>query len=380
MDITQPKPLAPQAKDALKTEEYFVNMGPQHPSTHGVLRLVLKLDGETVLQVIPHLGYIHRAKERMAEWDTYPQIIHLTDRMDYLSGMLCNWAFCLPVEKLQGIQIPERAEYIRVLMGELNRLSSHCLWFGAYGMDLGAATAFFYGFRERELIVDLFEAVTGARLNYEFIRVGGVAKDITEDFIPRVKDICETLKRALVEYEGLVYKNIIFQERTKGIGILTKERALSYGCSGPLLRGSGVKFDLRKNDPYSIYDRFKFEIPVGEKGDCWDRSVVRLEEMRQSIKIIEQAITQIPDGPVMAPGLKAIRPPKGEAYTRVETARGDMGVYLVSEGGTKPYRMKFRSACFSNLSCLAEVSVGWKVADVVSILGSIDLVIPDIDR
>ena len=374
------QPSAPHVKDALKTEDYFVNMGPQHPSTHGVLRLVLKLDGETVLQTIPHLGYIHRGKERMSEWDVYPQLIHLTDRMDYLSGLLCNWAFCLPVEKAQGIVVPERGEYIRVMMGELNRLASHCLWFGAYGMDLGAATAFFYGFRERELIVDLIEAVTGARLNYNFIRIGGVAKDITEDFIPRVTDICETLKRALDEYEGLVYQNVIFQQRTKGIGIISKERAIAYGCGGAVLRGSGVKFDIRKNDPYSIYDRFKFEIPTAETGDCWGRSVVRLNEMRQSVAILEQAIKQIPEGPVMAPGLKAIRPPKGETYCRLETARGDMGVYLVSEGGPKPYRIKYRSACFSNLSILPEISVGWKIADVVSILGSLDVVIPDIDR
>lgn len=372
--------LSPQSKDALKTEEYFVNMGPQHPSTHGVLRLVLKLDGETVLQVIPHLGYIHRGKERMAEWDVYPQLVHLTDRMDYLSGVLCNWAYALTVEKAQLIVVPERAEYIRVLIGELNRLASHCLWFGAYGMDLGAATAFFYGFREREMIVDLMERVTGARLNYEYIRIGGVAKDLTDDFAPRVRDIIETLKKALVQYEGLVYKNVIFQERTKGIGILSREKALSYGCGGAVARASGVNFDVRKNDTYGVYDRFKFDIPVGTKGDCWERSVVRLEEMRQSMRILEQALEQLPAGPVMTPGLKAIRPPKGETYARVETARGDMGVYLVSEGGTKAYRMKFRSACFSNLSALAEMSVGWKIADVVSILGSIDVVIPDVDR
>jgi NADH-quinone oxidoreductase subunit D len=376
MELQQP---TPQSKDALKTEEYFINMGPQHPSTHGVLRLVMKLDGETVLQVIPHLGYIHRSKERMSEWDVYPQLIHLTDRMDYLSGMLCNWSFAQTVEKACGIQIPERAEYIRVIMGELNRLASHCLWFGAYGMDLGAATAFFYGFREREMIVDLIETVTGARLNYNFIRIGGVAKDVTEDFAPRVKDICETMKRALDEYKSLVTGNIIFQQRTQGIGILTREKAISYGTGGAVLRGSGVKFDIRKDDPYSIYDRFQFDIPTGTKGDCWDRYLVRMEEMRQSVRIIEQAMQQIPEGEVMA-AVKAIRPPKGETYCRLETARGDMGVYIVSEGGTKPYRCKYRAACFSNLSALAEISVGWKVADVVSILGSMDVVIPDVDR
>jgi NADH-quinone oxidoreductase subunit D len=294
--------------------------------------------------------------------------------------MLTNWSYCRSVEKLQGIAVPERAEYIRVIIGELNRLSSHCLWFGAYGMDLGAATAFFYGFRERELIVDLFERVCGARLTYNYIRIGGVAKDLTDDFVPRVLEICETIKRAVDQYEALVSGNVIFQERTQGIGILTAEKAISYGCSGPLLRGSGVKFDLRKNEPYSVYDRFQFDVPVGTKGDCWDRYKVRIEEMRQSVRIIEQAIAQLPGGDVMNPTLKAIRPPKGEAYTRLETARGDMGVYIVSEGAVKPYRVKYRSACFSNLACLPEISVGWKVADVVSILGSIDVVIPDVDR
>jgi NADH-quinone oxidoreductase subunit D len=371
--------LTPQSKDALKTEEYWINMGPQHPSTHGVLRLVMKLDGETVLQVVPHLGYIHRSMERMSEWDVYPQLIHFTDRMDYLSAMLTNWAYVQSVEKSLGVQVPERAEYIRVMVGELNRLASHAMWFGAYCMDLGAATAFFYGFRERELIVDLFEAICGQRLTYNYMRIGGVAKDLTEDFIPRVKVICETMKRALDEYEGLVTKNVIFQERTQGIGVLSAEKAISYGCSGPVLRGSGVKKDLRKDDPYSVYDRFEFDIPTASSGDCWGRYLVRMEEMRQSVRILEQAMRQIPEGPVMA-DVKAVRPPKGEYFARLETARGDMGVYFVSQGGTKPYRMKYRTACFSNLACLPEISRGWKVADVVSILGSLDVVIPDIDR
>jgi NADH-quinone oxidoreductase subunit D len=371
--------LTPQSKDALKTEEYWINMGPQHPSTHGVLRLVMKLDGETVLQVVPHLGYIHRSIERMSEWDVYPQLIHFTDRMDYLSAMCTNWAYTQAVEKGLGVQVPERAEYIRVMMAELNRLASHSMWFGAYCMDLGAATAFFYGFREREMVVDLFEAICGQRLTYNYMRIGGVAKDLTDDFVPRVKAICETFKKALDEYEGLVTKNVIFQERTVGIGVLSAEKAISYGCGGAVLRGSGVKFDLRKDDPYSVYPRFQFDVPTASTGDCWGRYLVRMEEMRQSIRILEQAIAQIPGGPVMA-DVKAVRPPKGEYFARLETARGDMGVYFVSQGGTKPYRMKYRTACFSNLSCLPEISVGWKVSDVVSILGSLDVVIPDIDR
>jgi NADH-quinone oxidoreductase subunit D len=371
--------LTPQAKDALKTEEYWINMGPQHPSTHGVLRLVMKVDGETVLQVVPHLGYIHRSKERMSEWDVYPQLIHLTDRMDYLSGMLCNWSYCSAVEKSLGVTVPERGEYLRVIMGELNRLASHTMWFGAYCMDLGAATAFFYGFREREMVIDLLEAVSGARLNFDYFRIGGLAKDVDQDFVPRVKDICETIKRAVDEYEGLVTKNAIFQARTKGIGVLSAEKAISYGCGGAVLRGSGVKFDLRKNDPYSVYPQFQFDIPTGKNGDCWDRYQVRMEEIRQSIRILEQAIAKLPGGPVIA-DVKAIRPPKGEYFSRHETARGEMGVYFVSQGGTKPYRMKYRTACFSNLAPLNDMSVGWKIADVVSILGSLDVVIPDIDR
>ncbi len=370
---------APQAKDALKTEEYFINMGPQHPSTHGVLRLVMRLDGETVLQVVPHLGYIHRSIERMCEWDVYPQLVHFTDRMDYLSAMSTNWAYVQVVEKALGLVVPERAEYIRVMVAELNRLSSHAMWFGAYCMDLGAASAFFYGFRERELVVDLFETLCGQRLTYNYMRIGGVSKDLTEDFAPRVRDICETFKRAVDEYERLVSGNVIFRQRTEGIGILSPEKAVGYGCGGPVLRGSGVRYDLRKDDPYSVYPRLKFDVPVGSRGDCFDRYRVRLEEMRQSVRILEQALEQLPGGAWMA-DVKAVRPAKGEYYARLETARGDMGVYFVSQGGTKPYRMKFRTACFSNLSCLPEISVGWKIADVVSILGSLDVVIPDIDR
>lgn len=371
--------LTPQSKDALKTEEYWINMGPQHPSTHGVLRLVMKLDGETVLQIIPHLGYIHRSIERMCEWDSYPQLIHFTDRMDYLSAMMTNWAYVQSVEKSLGTVVPERAEYIRVMVAELNRLASHTMWFGAYCMDLGAASAFFYGFRERELVVDLFEALCGQRLTYNYMRIGGVAKDLTEDFVPRVKVICETIKRAVDEYEGLVSGNVIFQQRTQGIGILDPVAAVSYGCSGPVLRGSGVKFDLRKDEPYSVYPRLEFDVPVGKTGDCWDRYQVRIEEMRQSVRILEQCINQLPGGPVQA-DVKAVRPAKGEYYARLETARGDMGVYFVSQGTPKPYRMKFRTACFNNLACLPDIGVGWKVADVVSILGSLDVVIPDIDR
>jgi NADH-quinone oxidoreductase subunit D/NADH-quinone oxidoreductase subunit C/D len=319
--------------------------------------------------------------ERMSEWDDLTQCVHLTDRQDYLSGMLCNWALCLGIERSAGLVVPERAEYIRVIMGELNRLSSHCLWFGAFCMDLGAFSAFFYGFREREMIVDLFEAVCGARLTYNYIRPGGVARDITPDFEDKARDICETLKKAIEEYETLVTGNIIFRKRTEGIGVLSAEKALSYGVSGPTLRASGPAIDLRKTDPYSIYDRFDFDIPTATQGDCLARYNVRIEEMRQSIRIIEQALEKIPGGPVLGDVPRLLKLPKGEStYSRLETARGDMGVYLVGNGTTRAYRCKYRSACFSNLSALADISVGHKIADVVAILGSIDVVIPDIDR
>lgn len=372
-----PKP-APDT--TLKTDEYLINMGPQHPSTHGVLRLVLRLDGETVLQVVPHVGYIHRSMEKMAENDAYPQIVHLTDRQDYLSAMLCNWAYSLAVERLMGLAVPERAEHLRVIVGELNRVASHLLWYGAYGMDLGAVTAFFWGFREREEIVDLFEELCGQRLTYNYVRIGGVAEDIPKGFKDRVREIVGRVRAKMPEYHGLLAENVIFQQRTRGIGKLDTATALSYGCSGPVLRSTGLSYDLRKDEPYSIYKSLRFEVPVGTVGDCWDRYLVRMAEMRESLSLVEQALDAMPEGPVMAKLPRVLKPPAGEVYSRLETARGDMGVYLVSDGGPKPLRCKFRSACFSNLSVLPALAQGWKVADVISILGSLDLVIPDVDR
>jgi NADH-quinone oxidoreductase subunit D len=380
MEFSEKNQDFPQSKDALKTEEYFINMGPQHPSTHGVLRLVLNLDGETVLDVVPHLGYIHRGIEKMCESNTWIQNVHLTDRIDYLSAMHCNWAYCLAVEKLAQIAVPSRAEYIRVLVSELNRLASHCLWFGAYGMDVGAQTAFFYGFRERELIVDLLEELCGQRLTYHYIRIGGVACDLPVGFENKVKTILPVLKKAILEYEELISKNIIFQMRTKDIGVLNSKRAVAYGCSGPVLRASGICFDLRKDETYSVFKNCVFDIPVGEKGDSWDRYQVRIEEMRQSIRILEQILEMIPEGTIAEKIPRVFKPPVGESYARLETSRGEMGVYVASDGSVKPTRVKFRTACFNNLECLPEISRGLKVADVVSILGSLDLVIPDIDR
>jgi NADH-quinone oxidoreductase subunit D len=362
------------------SEEYFLNMGPQHPSTHGVLRLVLRLDGENVLEVVPHLGYVHRGIEKVAESQTYLQNIHLTDRLDYLSSHINNHGYCLAMEQALGIGVPERGEYIRVMVSELQRIQSHLLWWGVSGMDLGAVTTFLYGFKERELITDIFEELCGARLTMNFFRPGGSFADVTDGFIPRVKQVIEVMKKALDEYNTLLTGNIIFQERTKNIGILSKETALSYGCSGAVLRASGVSYDVRRNDPYSIYDRFDFDVPTGSCGDCYDRYCLKMEEMAQSIRILEQAVQTFPEGPYRSQQKAAYKLPKGSYYSQVETARGLLGTYIVAEGGPKPYRVKFRSPSFSNLNILNELAVGHKIADIVTILATLDFVVPDLDR
>jgi len=362
------------------SEEYFLNMGPQHPSTHGVLRLMLRLDGETVLEVVPHLGYVHRGIEKMAENQTYLQNIHLTDRLDYLSSHMNNLCFCMAVERALGIGVPERGEYIRVMVSELQRIQSHLLWWGVFGLDLGAITAFLYGFREREMITDIFEEMCGARLTMNFFRPGGSASDVPEGFLPRVRRLVERMKKALDEYHDLLTGNLIFQERTRDIGLLPAETALSHGCSGGVLRGSGVAYDVRRHAPYSVYDRFDFQIPVGRNGDCYDRYLVRMEEMAESVKILEQAAQDFPSGPYRSKTPATLVLPKGCHFAQVETARGLFQVFIESDGGRKPYRVKYRSPCFANLSVLNLLSVGHKLADVVTIISTLDLVIPDIDR
>ncbi len=363
------------------SEEYFLNMGPQHPSTHGVLRLVLRLNGENVLEVVPHLGYIHRGVEKVAENQTYIQNIHLTDRLDYLSSHINNLGYCLAMEKALDIGVPERGEYIRVMVSELQRIQSHLLWWGVSGMDLGAVTTFLYGFKERELITDIFEELCGARLTMNFFRPGGSFADVPDTFIPRVRNVIETMHRALDEYNTLLTENIIFQERTRNIGILTKENALSYGCSGAVLRASGIAYDVRKNDPYSIYNRFDFDIPTASTGDCFDRYCLKMEEMAQSVRILEQAVESFPEGgPYRSQQKQVYKLPQGSYYSQVETARGLLGTYIVAEGGLKPYRVKFRSPSFSNLSVLNELAVGHKIADLVAILATLDFVVPEIDR
>ncbi|MDH4332744.1 MAG: NADH-quinone oxidoreductase subunit D [Desulfobulbaceae bacterium] len=362
------------------TDEYFLNMGPQHPSTHGVLRLMLRMDGENVLEVVPHLGYIHRGLEKIGENQTYLQNIHLTDRLDYLSSHINNLALCLAIEKAMGIGVPERAEYIRVMVCELQRIQSHLLWWGVLGMDLGAITSFLYGFKERELITDIFEEMCGARLTMNFFRPGGSFADVPDTFIPRVRAVVERMKSAIDEYDTLLTNNVIMHLRTKGIGVLAAETALAHGCSGPVLRGSGVAFDVRRSDPYSIYDRFSFDIPVGTVGDCFDRYKVRMEEMRQSLRIIEEAAASFPGGPYRSKKYATYNLPAGSYYSQVETARGLLGVYIEADGGPKPYRIKYRSPSFANLSALNDLAAGHKLADLVPIIATLDVLIPDIDR
>lgn len=368
-------------KEGIKTQEYFVNMGPQHPSTHGVLRLMLELDGENIKQVIPHIGYVHRSIEKMCEKDTYRQIVHITDRMDYLSHHMNNEAVCLLVENALEVEVSDRVKVIRTIMSELTRLSSHQLWWGVMGMDLGALTGFLYGFRDRELINDIFEETCGARLTMNYNTPGGVMFDIHPNFQKRVKDFLAHFKSKLPEYDDLLSNNVIFRNRTEGIGILSKEDAISYGITGPTGRASGFSNDIRKHKPYSAYDRVDFKEILFETGDTYSRYKARILEMWESMSIIEQLIDNIPEGEIQSPAIKAvIKLPKGEFFQSVETARGELGVYVVSDGTKSPYRIKFRSPGFSNLFVLDHIARGYKIADLVAIMSTIDLVVPDIDR
>ena len=360
--------------------DMMVNMGPQHPSTHGVFRLVIWIDGERIVRAEPHIGYLHRGSEKLCEGELYSQIITLFDRMDYIGNLNSELAFCLAVEKLMGLKLPERAEYIRVVLCELNRIASHMLFYGVYGLDAGAMTPILYGFRERERIQSLFEGVTGARMMHNYIRVGGVKEDLPDDFPQRLSTLMDHLKRGVEECDALLSQNEMFLARTKGIGAISAGDALDLGVTGPALRASGVLEDVRVSEPYSIYDRFEFGIPVGTHGDCWDRYYVRLEEMRQSLRIVEQAMEQIEPGPVTARVRRIARPPKGEVYVRSESPRGDLGVYLVSDGGDKPYRVKVRAPSFANLQALQHMVRDAYVADAVVILGSIDIVLGEVDR
>lgn len=367
--------------EAMQTRDYFVNMGPQHPSTHGVLRVILHMEGERLLGAEPVVGYAHRADEKMAEIGNYLQFWPNTGRVDYLCALLYNWGWAGIVEKAQGIVVPPRAEYIRVITAELNRITSHLLWLGTFMLDLGAFTPFLYCFADREKALDLLEAVTGERITFVYFKFGGVLYDLPPDFIPQTRAFIKIMRKHLKDYHDLITKNIIFLNRTKGVGVITKEVARLYGATGPVARGSGIYYDIRKKEPYSVYKEMDFEVPLGENGDCWDRYMVRMLEMEQSLRLIEQGCDKIKEGPIeTAEAPKRIKPEKGEYYQAIESGRGEFGIYLVSDGGVNPYRVKLRTPCFSNLSLLPAISQGILLADLVAILGSLDLVIPDVDR
>jgi NADH-quinone oxidoreductase subunit D len=362
------------------SDEFLLNMGPQHPATHGVLRVVVKMDGEVVTDLTPHVGYIHRGLEKLFENRRYDQIIPFTDRTDYLSAPCNNWAYIMAVEKLMGLQIPEKVEYIRAMSAELNRITSHLLWFAAYCLDLGAFTPFLYAFRDREEIVAMVEEASGGRLTTNHFRIGGFAHDLPKGFFPRLKKFLGHFDGKIREFETLLIENVIFKARTKGVGVIGRERAISYGMSGPCLRASDAALDVRRDIPYSVYPKFQFTIPSGRNGDTWDRCKVRMEEMRESLKILRQAMEGYPEGDFKVKTPRVIEPPVGEAYAAVEGPRGEVGFYVVSDGSAKPYRVKMRKPSFSNLSALPEILRGLKIADLVAVMGSLDLVVPEIDR
>ena len=382
-----------------------LNMGPHHPATHGVLRVILELDGETIVNATPVIGYLHRGIEKICESRNYQQIVPLTDRLDYAAASANNIGYCLAVEKLMGLEVPKRAQYLRVIMAELARIMGHHLWLGTHALDIGAMTVIFYAFRDREMIMSMNEEISGYRLTPSFIRIGGVAQDATEDFVKKVRDFVKWFPKALEGYHALLTKNKIWTTRTMNIGVISAEEAVNYGLTGPTLRGSGVAYDVRKAFPYSSYDDFDFKIPVGENGDIYDRYLVRMEEFNQSINIISQAIENLPAGPVQTdnpwvanPSLqevqndlsalirrfiihaKGVSVPNGEVYLAVEGAKGELGFYLVGNGSEHPYRLKIRSSCFYLASALPRLLVGHMVANAVAIIGSIDVVLGEIDR
>ena len=365
----------------LKTEPVVINIGPQHPSTHGVFRMRVTFDGEVIVDMEPVLGYLHRGIEKLAEGRTYTQNITLTDRLDYVASMTNNLAYVMAVEKLAGIKVPERAEYLRVIMSEMMRISSHLIAVGAFLNDLGAFfTPFMYMFREREKLLDLFEMVCGQRLTYNYMRIGGVSHDIPQEFLPALGKFVAEMPHFIDEYDQLLRENEIVLVRSKGVGILPREQAINASAAGPVLRGSGVKWDLRKADPYSVYDRFDFEIPTGEIGDNYDRYRVRIEEMRNSVHILEQAISQLPKGEVQAKVPQLLRPAKGEAYGHIEGPKGELGFYLVSDGSIAPYRFHVRAPTLINLTAFRDMIIGWKLADAIITLGSIDICLGEVDR
>ncbi len=361
--------------------EMLLNMGPQHPSTHGVFRLVLWIDGEKIVRAEPHIGYLHRGSEKLCEGEQYHQIITLFDRLDYVANFNNEWAYCRAVEKLMGLAVPERAEYVRVILGELNRIASHLLYVGTMGLDAGAMTPTMFCFRGRERVQALFEAVSGARMMHNYFRIGGLKEELPDNFRQLMAGLLPLLRRDVEESDKILTFNEIFLARLKDVGAISAQRAVEYGFTGPCLRACGVEYDARRAVPYSVYDRLEFEVPVGLDGDCWDRHWVRVQEMYQSLRIIAQALVQMPEGPVTSPlGRRLIRPPKGEVYVRSENPRGELGVYLISDGTDKPYRVKVRPPSFCNLSAIKELLQNTWIADSVIILGSLDIVLGEVDR
>ncbi|MFZ9000548.1 MAG: NADH-quinone oxidoreductase subunit D [Bacteriovoracaceae bacterium] len=371
--------------ERLKTELLTINMGPQHPATHGVLRVEIQTDSEIVVKATPHLGYLHRCFEKHAESVDYRGVIPFVDRMDYLAAMNMELGYSIAVEKMLGTEVPIRAEYIRVICSELQRIASHLMYFGTYAIDLGAFTPFLYAFQEREFILRIFEEISGARLLYNYFWIGGVWNDMTSDQLTRISNFLDKMDGELDKYHNLVGLNKIFIERTANVGVLDEDLAYSYGATGPVLRGSGVDWDLRKKRPYSIYDKFDFDVIVGKGlqgklGDCWDRYYVRMMEMKESIKIIRQALEGIEDGPVMGKVPKIIKLPEGEIYMRTECPRGELGYHIISDGGKTPYRLKVKSSCFTHTSMLPDLAPGQMIADFVATIGSIDIVLGEVDR
>ena len=365
----------------IETEPLIVNIGPQHPSTHGVFRMRVTLDGERIIDAEMIVGYLHRSIEKLAEERTWIQNIPFTDRMDYLAAMTGNLSYCLAVERLAGIEVPERAQYLRVIFGELQRIASHAMANGTFVNDCGAwQTPLFYMFREREKIVDLFEMTCGARLTLNYVRIGGVSFDIPDEFMPKLRELLDELPDRFAEYEQLLVDNEILLLRSRDVGVLSPELAMNASMSGPMLRGSGIAWDIRKADPYSLYERFDFDIPVGHNGDCYDRFMVRMEEVRQSMRIIEQAVEQLPPGSYAAEVPLNLRPPAGEIYSRIESPKGELGFYLISDGGPTPFRYHVRSPSLINLAALREMVIGHSVADAIVTLGSIDINVGEVDR
>lgn len=388
-----------------ETRWMTINMGPQHPATHGVLRLVLELDGEIITKAIPHIGHLHRGVEKLAETKTYHQVIPLTDRLDYTNAMGNNLAYVLAVEKLLGIEVPKRAQYLRVMMAELQRIAAHLIWLGTHVLDIGATTPIFYTFREREEVLRIFEEVAGGRLTPTYLRIGGVAKDLPDGIEEKIRDFTKNFPQRIKEYETLLTQNIIWLKRTKEVGIISKEDAINWGVTGPTLRGSGVKWDIRKAFPYSSYEEFEFDIPVGTIGDVYDRYIVRLREMEWSNSIVRQALERLPKGPIVADDPRVVlpdkemvltdiaslirqfkivsegfTPPKGEVYASVEAAKGELGFYIISDGTSRPFRLRIRPPSFLNLGALPKMIEGSLIADVISTIGSIDIVLGEIDR